>query len=136
MASGQQIKRICVFTQLWRLLSCDEMLPFVQAGAGSATLSMAYAAAKFAEACLKAMRGEGRVIECAYVASTLTEHPFFASPVRLGRNGIAGVWQRQVDWPCLTAAWAYHFAVYKLMKPRVGCLASCCMIACGWLWLP
>ncbi|GAB4820437.1 hypothetical protein N2152v2_007483 [Parachlorella kessleri] len=60
-----------------------------KAGAGSATLSMAYAAAKFAEACLRAMRGEGSVTECAYVASTLTEHPFFASPVRLGRNGIA-----------------------------------------------
>ena len=38
-----------------------------QAGKGSATLSMAYAAAAFAESCLKAMAGEPGVVECAYV---------------------------------------------------------------------
>ena len=58
-----------------------------KAGAGSATLSMAYAAARFAEACLRAMAGEGGVVECAYVASSLTSLPFFAAPVRLGRGG-------------------------------------------------
>jgi malate dehydrogenase len=41
----------------------------MQAGAGSATLSMAYAAARFADSCLRAMAGEGGVVECAYVAS-------------------------------------------------------------------
>ncbi|WIA14502.1 hypothetical protein OEZ85_003023 [Tetradesmus obliquus] len=59
-----------------------------KAGAGSATLSMAWAAARFAEACLRAMAGEGGVVECAYVASSLTSLPFFASPVRLGRSGV------------------------------------------------
>jgi malate dehydrogenase len=58
-----------------------------KAGAGSATLSMAYAAARFAEACLRAMAGEGGVVECAFVASALTSLPFFASRVRLGRGG-------------------------------------------------
>jgi malate dehydrogenase len=61
----------------------------MQAGKGSATLSMAYAAAKFAESCLKALQGEPGVIECAYVSSHLTELPFFASPLRLDENGIA-----------------------------------------------
>ena len=60
-----------------------------QAGAGSATLSMAYAAAQFGEACLRALGGE-EVVECAYVASSVTDLPFFASPVRLGRAGIVG----------------------------------------------
>eukprot|EP00270_Netrium_digitus_P015397 TRINITY_DN538_c0_g1_i2.p1 TRINITY_DN538_c0_g1~~TRINITY_DN538_c0_g1_i2.p1 ORF type:complete len:361 (-),score=77.00 TRINITY_DN538_c0_g1_i2:161-1243(-) len=59
-----------------------------KAGAGSATLSMAYAAAKFAEACLRALRGEPNVIECAFVQSHVTELPFFASKVHLGRNGV------------------------------------------------
>ena len=65
-----------------------------KAGAGSATLSMAYAADRFAEACLRAMSGEGGdVVECAYVASTLvTGLPFFASQLRLGPAGIAGGW--------------------------------------------
>eukprot|EP00210_Caulerpa_lentillifera_P001185 g1141.t1 len=59
-----------------------------KAGAGSATLSMAYAAAEFAEACLKAMNGEQGIVECSFVASNLTELSFFASPVKLGKNGI------------------------------------------------
>lgn len=59
-----------------------------KAGAGSATLSMAWAAARFADACLRAMSGESGVIECAYVQSRLTSLPFFASPVRLGRKGV------------------------------------------------
>ncbi|KAF8061336.1 malate dehydrogenase [Scenedesmus sp. PABB004] len=59
-----------------------------KAGAGSATLSMAWAAARFAESCLRAMAGESGVVECTYVASALTSLPFFASPVRLGRSGV------------------------------------------------
>lgn len=59
-----------------------------QAGKGSATLSMAYAAAKFAESCLRAMAGEAGVVECAYVQSGLTDVPFFASQLRLGPFGV------------------------------------------------
>lgn len=59
-----------------------------KAGAGSATLSMAQAAARFAEACMRAMGGEPGVVECAYVASSLTDLPYFASQLRLGPAGI------------------------------------------------
>ncbi|KAM1480395.1 hypothetical protein ACFX2I_027542 [Malus domestica] len=58
-----------------------------KAGAGSATLSMAYAAVKFADACLRGLRGDAGVVECAFLASQVTELPFFASKVRLGRTG-------------------------------------------------
>ena len=58
-----------------------------KAGAGSATLSMAYAAARFAESCLRGMNGEP-VFECAYVESSVVEGlPFFASKVKLGPQG-------------------------------------------------
>lgn len=60
----------------------------MQAGKGSATLSMAYAAAKFAESCLKALQGQPGIVECSYVFSHLTDLPFFASPLRLGPNGV------------------------------------------------
>ncbi|KAJ6378992.1 hypothetical protein OIU78_029083 [Salix suchowensis] len=63
-----------------------------KAGAGSATLSMAYAAVKFADACLRALRGDAAVVHCAYVASEVTELPFFASKVRLGRNGVEEIY--------------------------------------------
>lgn len=60
-----------------------------KAGAGSATLSMAYAAARFAESCLTAMSGEKSVIECAYVDSSIVpDLPFLASPIRLGCQGL------------------------------------------------
>ncbi|BAT18226.1 malate dehydrogenase, glyoxysomal [Oryza sativa Japonica Group] len=59
-----------------------------KAGAGSATLSMAYAASKFADACLRGLRGDAGIVECSFVASQVTELPFFASKVRLGRCGI------------------------------------------------
>merc|ERR1712139_702954 len=61
-----------------------------KAGKGSATLSMAYAAARMANSCLKGLSGQG-TIECAYVASTVTELPFFATKVTLGPEGIAQV---------------------------------------------
>ncbi|XP_057493325.1 malate dehydrogenase, glyoxysomal [Actinidia eriantha] len=64
-----------------------------KAGAGSATLSMAYAAVKFADACLRGLRGDAGVVECAFVASQVTELPFFASKVRIGRNGAEEVYQ-------------------------------------------
>ncbi|KAI9090919.1 hypothetical protein K1719_028404 [Acacia pycnantha] len=64
-----------------------------KAGAGSATLSMAYAAAKFGDACLHGLKGEAGVVECAFVASEVTELPFFATKVRLGRAGAEEVYQ-------------------------------------------
>jgi hypothetical protein len=68
--------------------------PPFQAGAGSATLSMAYAAYRFGEMCLAAM--EGRPVKlCAYVESALLpDVPYFASPLVLGPNGIAGTRKR------------------------------------------
>lgn len=58
-----------------------------KAGAGSATLSMAYAAARFAESCLRGLDGE-EVYECSYVESTVTDLPYFSSKVKLGPNGV------------------------------------------------
>merc|ERR1711978_184403 len=60
-----------------------------KAGAGSATLSMSYAAARFTDSLIKAMNGQEGVIECAYVASNVTEAAYFATPILLGPNGIA-----------------------------------------------
>nr|WMZ00012.1 MDH7 [Ipomoea trifida] len=64
-----------------------------KAGAGSATLSMAYAAVKFADLCLRGLRGDAGIVACAYVDSKVTELPFFASKVRLGRGGAEEVYQ-------------------------------------------
>jgi len=62
-----------------------------KAGAGSATLSMAHAAAVFAESCLRGLLGEPNVRACAYVASSVTSLPFFATRLVLGRSGIEDI---------------------------------------------
>ena len=62
-----------------------------KAGKGSATLSMAYAGALFADACLRAKNGEAGVVECTCVESDVTEVPFFASKVTLGKEGVETV---------------------------------------------
>lgn len=60
-----------------------------KAGAGSATLSMAFAGARFAISMASALQGKEGVIECGYVKSDLTESTYFATPLLLGRNGLA-----------------------------------------------
>merc|ERR1719295_489279 len=57
-------------------------------GAGSATLSMAYAGARFCDSLMKAMNGQEGIVECAYVASNVTEASYFSTPLLLGRNGV------------------------------------------------
>jgi len=60
-------------------------------GAGSATLSMAMAGARFAESLLKAASGQKGVIEPTFVDSPLYKDQgidFFASKVELGPNGV------------------------------------------------
>lgn len=56
-------------------------------GAGSATLSMAYAGARFADSCLVAQSGQN-ISEYAYVSSNVTDSEFFSSKLTLGPNGI------------------------------------------------
>ena len=62
-------------------------------GAGSATLSMAYAGLEWADALLRAMNGEKNVKLCTYVESPLYADKgcdFFSSPVSLTSEGTVG----------------------------------------------
>ncbi|XP_002127975.2 malate dehydrogenase, mitochondrial-like [Ciona intestinalis] len=59
-----------------------------KAGAGSATLSMAYAGARFAASALDALSGKEGVIECAFVPTDKAECGYFSTPLVLGPNGI------------------------------------------------
>ena len=67
----------------------DEVVK-AKAGAGSATLSMAYAGFLFTEGVLKGMKGE-EVTMCAYVESSVTEAAYFASPCKFGPDGVKEV---------------------------------------------
>jgi malate/lactate dehydrogenase len=52
-----------------------------KAGAGSATLSMAHAGARFSFSILESLNGKEGVVECGYIASQETEFKYFATPL-------------------------------------------------------
>jgi malate dehydrogenase len=84
--SEDKIKELTV-----RIQNAGTEVVEAKAGAGSATLSMAYAAARFAESCLRGLQGD-KVYECAYLESPLVPGtPYFASKVQLGPNGVEDI---------------------------------------------
>ncbi|GKB25569.1 malate dehydrogenase, chloroplastic [Tanacetum coccineum] len=50
-----------------------------------------FAAARFVESSLRALDGDTDVYECSFVQSELTELPFFASRIKLGKQGVEAV---------------------------------------------
>jgi len=60
-----------------------------KAGAGSATLSMAYAGNEFVSSVLEALNGKANVVQCAFIKSDVTETEYFANPLELGKNGVS-----------------------------------------------
>jgi len=69
----------------------DEVVK-AKAGGGSATLSMAYAGAVFADLVIRAMNGEAGLSACTYVESNVNPGTaFFSSRVDLGKDGVAHI---------------------------------------------
>jgi len=69
-----------------------------KAGKGSATLSMAFAGARFVNALVNALKGE-KSTHCAYVKSDAVQGvDYFASPVEIGPNGV-----ERIHFPKLSA---------------------------------
>lgn len=62
-----------------------------KAGAGSATLSMAYAGARFAFSLIRALNGEPNIVECTYVQTDICNTKYFSAPVLLGKSGVEKV---------------------------------------------
>ncbi|XP_053983816.1 malate dehydrogenase, mitochondrial [Hylaeus volcanicus] len=59
-----------------------------KAGTGSATLSMAYAGARFGISLIRALNGEQNIVECSYVRSDVTAAKYFSTPILLGKQGV------------------------------------------------
>ncbi|KAA0188603.1 hypothetical protein HAZT_HAZT000829 [Hyalella azteca] len=74
--------------QLKALTDAGTEVVKAKAGAGSATLSMAYAGARFAISVIKALNGEQGIVECSFVRSDITEAKYFSTPILFGKNGI------------------------------------------------
>jgi len=62
-----------------------------KAGAGSATLSMAYAGYRFTNSLVRALQGETGIVECAYVQVEGMEVDYFGLPIELGKEGISKI---------------------------------------------
>lgn len=104
-ATHEELEKITVRTQF----GGDEVVA-AKAGAGSATLSMAYAGYVFTENVLKGLRGDDSVIQCAFVESSITDASFFASPCKFGKSGVEEV----MGYGTLTA---YEQAWFDKMMP-------------------
>uniref|UniRef100_A0A0E0LNP1 Malate dehydrogenase n=1 Tax=Oryza punctata TaxID=4537 RepID=A0A0E0LNP1_ORYPU len=86
-----------------------------KAGGGSATLSMAYAAARFLEASLRGLDGDGDVYECSYVqCQAVPELPFFACRVKLGMDGVEEVAAAE-----LRGLTGYEARALEALKPQL-----------------
>ncbi|KAL2930845.1 Malate dehydrogenase chloroplastic [Bienertia sinuspersici] len=107
--TNEEIKELTV-----RIQNAGTEVVEAKAGAGSATLSMAYAAARFVESSLRALDGDSDVYECSFVQSELSELPFFASRVKLGKNGIEAFVNS--DLQGLTD---YESAALEALKPEL-----------------
>lgn len=102
-----------------------------KAGAGSATLSMAMAGARFAISLVRALRGEKGVVECAYIRSDLTESPYFSTPIMLGVS----------KFPVLISSTdlyliCFVFLYSPMVLRRTWVWAICLISRSNWLLLP
>ncbi|CAH1406654.1 unnamed protein product [Nezara viridula] len=60
----------------------------LKAGAGTATLAMAFAGSRMVDAIMRGIKGQSNVIECSFVEYNYDEAPYFSTPILLGPNGI------------------------------------------------
>lgn len=90
-SSGQELAGKDLEDFVFRVQFGGDEVVKAKDGAGSATLSMAMAGARFAESLLKAAQGQKGVVEPTFVDSPLYKDEgidFFASKVELGPNGV------------------------------------------------
>ncbi|ESL09837.1 malate dehydrogenase [Trypanosoma rangeli SC58] len=67
-------------------------------GAGSATLSMAYAGAEWSNSILKALRGDSGIVEYSYVPTDVCPKlSYFSCAVELGKSGVVKVRKPQFN---------------------------------------
>jgi hypothetical protein len=104
---------------------------------GSATLSMAYAAALFADACLRGLNGQVAT-ECAYVESSVEpDVPFFASRVKLSTEGAwggcdaRGAWPRHLRVLANTGEWCTLWAPQMTWGASPYMCVCVCVCVCG-----
>ncbi|KAL7204619.1 hypothetical protein ACSBR2_017657 [Camellia fascicularis] len=97
-----------------RIQNAGKEVVEAKAGAGSATLSMAYAAARFVESSLRALDGDSDVSECCFIESDLTELPFFALRVKLGKKRVEAMISS--DFQGLTE---YEQKALEALKPEL-----------------
>ncbi|MXP67667.1 malate dehydrogenase [Pantoea sp. Aalb] len=71
-----------------RIQNAGNEIVAAKVGNGSATLSMAYAAARFVLSLINGLQGILNIVECAYVEGDGKYTRFFSQPLILGKNGV------------------------------------------------
>lgn len=86
---------------------------------GSATLSMAYAGARFTFSLLDAMNGKEGVVECAFVRSEETDCKYFSTPLLLGVSLELTIFRSYLILFLDHTRSKYHNLVVKKKKTRL-----------------
>ena len=106
----------------------DEVVK-AKAGGGSATLSMAYAGAEFADSVMSALDGKKGVTECTFVESTVTDAKFFSSPVTLGKDGVDTIHGygtvNAYEQVCVRARARVSLCALLLVSLEASCASTC-----------
>jgi malate dehydrogenase len=88
--AGVELSQSEIETLTPRIQEAGTEVVEAKAGAGSATLSMAQAAARFTLSLVAAMKGDA-VTECCYVQTGDDSSSFHAQPVVLGKDGVDSI---------------------------------------------
>ena len=99
-------------------------------GAGSATLSMAYAGAKFTNALLRGLNGEKGVVTPTFVESPLYKDQgidFFSSNVELGVSVVYFVMDDRLTWWCRLMVWRRSTLLDPCPLRRRNCWQRACL---------
>jgi len=88
--AGVELSQEQIETLTPRIQEAGTEVVEAKAGAGSATLSMAQAAARFTASLVSALNGT-TVTECCYVQTGEDSNSFHAQPVVLGSNGVESI---------------------------------------------
>jgi len=107
---GAQFSQAEVESLTKRIQDAGTFVVNAKEGAGSATLSMAYAGARFALALVRALGGETGIVEDTYVQVEGQETEYLSLPVELGPNGVHKI----LPMPKLSA---FEESVYKTAIP-------------------
>lgn len=127
---GKDIKGEVYDKLVYRIQFGGDEVVKAKDGAGSATLSMAYAGAKFTNSLLRGLNGERGVVTPTFVESPLFKDQgidFFSSNVELGVSVVCFVKNNPLTWWCRLTVSLKSTLLGHYLQRRRNCWQRACL---------